>query len=82
MPDNALVVSGHGYPSDVKSIDFPIAYLEQVKKEVKTAIGRRLSKVEAVEAVTMKEYSGYKIFVWVHSQINVPKTYQELKQNR
>jgi hypothetical protein len=29
---------------------------------------------------TMTQYSGYRIYPWVHSQINVPKTYQELKQ--
>jgi glyoxylase-like metal-dependent hydrolase (beta-lactamase superfamily II) len=82
LPDNAVVVPGHGYPTDVKSIDYPIVYLEQVKKEVQAAIRRGLSEKETVEAVTMEEYSGYNIFPWVHSQINVPKTYQELKQSR
>lgn len=82
LPDDAVVVPGHGYPTNVKTIDFPIAYLEQLKKEVQAAVGRGLSEKETVEVVTMKEYSGYKIFPWVHSQINVPKTYQELKQSK
>jgi glyoxylase-like metal-dependent hydrolase (beta-lactamase superfamily II) len=82
LPENAVVVPGHGYPTDAKSIDYPIAYLEQVKKEVQAAIKQGLSEEETVGAVTMKEYSGYKIFAWVHSQINVSKTYQELKQNK
>lgn len=79
LPDDAVVVPGHGHPTDVKSIDYPIAYLEQVKNEVQAAIKRGLSEKETVEAVVMKDYSGYKIFPWVHSQINVPKTYQELR---
>jgi len=27
----------------------------------------------------MKQYSGYRIYSWVHSQINVPKTFHEMK---
>jgi len=82
LPDNAVVIPGHGHPTDVKSIDYPIAYLEQMKKEVQAAIKRGLSEKQTAEAVVMKDYSGYKIFPWVHSQINVPKTYQELKQSQ
>jgi len=82
LSGNAVVVPGHGYPTDVKSIDYPIAYLDQGKKEVQAAIRRGLSEKETVEAVTMEEYNGYKIFPWVHSQINVPKTYQELNQSK
>jgi len=82
VPAEAVVVPGHGAPVDVKSIDFAIAYLEQLKDEVQAAIARGLSEQETVEAVTMKEHAGYKIFPWVHAQINVPKAYQELKQTR
>ena len=40
-----------------------------------------LSEQQTVEQLNqgMKQYAGYKIFPWVHSQINVPKTYGELK---
>ncbi len=76
------VVPGHGAPVDVKSIDFAIAYPRQLKSEVHAAIARGASEKETVEAVTMKEYDGYKIYPWVHAQINVPKAYQELKQSK
>ena len=82
VPAGAIVVPGHGAPVDVKSIDFAIAYLEQLKREVQAAIARGLSEQETVDAVPMKEYASYKIFPWVHAQINVPKAYQELKQPR
>ncbi len=82
LPDEAVVVPGHGAPTDVTSIDYAIGYLERLRDEVRAAVQRRLSEKETVEAVAMKEYSGYKVFPWVHSQINVPKSYQELKQGK
>ncbi len=82
VPDEAVVVPGHGVPVDPKTIDFNIAYLAQLKNEVQPAVARGLSEKETVEAVAMKEYSGYRIFPWVHGQINVPKAYNELKLNK
>jgi len=78
VPDDAIVVPGHGAPVDVKTMDFNISYLARLRQEVGAAVDRGLSKEAAVQAVTMKEYEGYKIFPWVHAQINVPKTYDEL----
>jgi glyoxylase-like metal-dependent hydrolase (beta-lactamase superfamily II) len=80
LPDDAVVVPGHGYPVDPKTIDFNIAYLTRLKSEVQAAIARGLSEAETVQAVAMTEYSGYKIFPWVHVQINVPKAYNELRR--
>ena len=78
IPDDAVVVPGHGAPVDPKTIDFNIAYLGRLKKEVRGAVDRGLDQKAAVQAVSMKEYEGYKIFPWVHAQINVPKTYDEM----
>ncbi len=82
LPEDAIVVPGHGAPVDPGTIDFNIKYLTQLKNEVQAAVGRGLSEKETVEAVAMKEYNGYRIFPWVHSQINVPKVYQELKPSK
>jgi cyclase len=82
VPDGAVVVPGHGAPVDPTTIDFNIAYLSQLKGEVQAAVARGLSEKETVEAVTMQQYSGYRIFGWVHSQINVPKAYREVKASR
>jgi len=80
VPDDAVVVPGHGYPVDPKTIDFDIAYLTRLKSEVQEAISRGLSEKETVQSVAMAEYAGYKIFPWVHAQINVPKAYNELRK--
>ena len=80
LPEDTVVVPGHGAPVDPKTIDFNIAYLTRLKGEVQAAVARGLSEKETVEAVAMTEYSGYRIFPWVHGQINVPKAYNELRK--
>ena len=83
LPRDAVVIPGHGCPTGVAAIEYPIGYLEELKKQVGAAIADGLSEAETVQrlADSMKQYAGYKIFPWVHSQINVPKTYQEIKQS-
>jgi pimeloyl-ACP methyl ester carboxylesterase len=80
VPDDAVVVPGHGAPVDPRTIDFNIAYLGRLKREVRDAVDRGLDEKATVQAVAMKEYEGYRIFPWVHAQINVPKAYEEMKR--
>ncbi|PTY07875.1 MBL fold metallo-hydrolase [Opitutaceae bacterium EW11] len=82
LPRDAVVVPGHGRPTGIAAIEYPIGYLEELKRQVSAAIADGLTEAETVQrlAVSMTRYAGYKIFPWVHSQINVPKTYQELKK--
>ncbi len=84
VPADAIIVPGHGKPAGVETIDYPIAYLTELRSQVRAAVDAGLSEQETVTklAETMKQYSGYKIFPWVHSQVNVPKTYQEMKAQR
>ena len=80
LPADAVVIPGHGEPTGVVAIDYPIAYLEELKRKVVEAVGQGLTEEQTVArlATDMRKYDGYKIFPWVHSQINVPKTYQEI----
>ena len=84
LPRDAIVVPGHGQPTGVDAIAYPIQYLEELKKQAGAAVAQGLSEKETVQKLTegMKQYNGYKIYPWVHSQINVPKTYQEMKQGK
>lgn len=82
VPQDAVVVPGHGHPTDVSTIDHHIAYLARLDREVSDAIARGLSLAETAKTVTMPEFSAYKVFPWVHGQINVPKAYQELKESK
>lgn len=82
LPSDAVVVPGHGRPTSVAAIEYPIGYLDELKKQVSAAVTEGLTEAETVQrlAGSMKQYAGYKIFPWVHSQINVTKTYQEMKK--
>ena len=81
LPPDAIVVPGHGEPTGVAAIAHSIAYLEELKMRAADAVAQGLTEKETVDLLTetMKQYAAYKIYPWVHSQINVPKTYEELK---
>jgi len=81
LPKDAIVVPGHGEPTDVSAIEYPVGYLEELREQVAEAVAQGLSEQQTAQRLTesMKRYSGYKIYSWVHSLINVPKTYQEMK---
>jgi cyclase len=80
VPPDAVVIPGHGAPTDVHAIERAITYLEKLRKEVGDAVAQGLSEEQTVQRVTsrMSEYSAYKIYPWVHSQVNVPRTFNEM----
>ena len=78
LAEDAIVVPGHGVPTDVATIEFHITYLEELQRQVVAAIAAGMSKEEAVEAVAMTDYAGYQLHPWVHLQVNVPAAYDEL----
>ena len=80
LPADAVVVPGHGEPTTVKAIDDHITYLEKLKTRIEVAVAARKSKEEAVNSAAMKEYEGYKIYPWVHLQVNAPAAYDELNK--
>lgn len=83
LPKEAIVVPGLGYPRGINAIAYPMGYLEELKKQLGEAVAQGLSEEATVSrlAESMKQYNGYKIYPWVHSQITVPKTYQEVKNS-
>lgn len=78
LRDDAIVVPGHGAPTDVAAIEYHITYLEELKSRVESAIAAGKSREETVEAVAMPDYAGYKLHPWVHLQVNVPVAHDEL----
>lgn len=81
LPDGAVVVPGHGRPTDARTLDFLITYLEDLKQQTAAAVAKGLSEEDTVKQLSesMKQYNGYTLYPWVHSQINVTKTYQEMR---
>lgn len=82
LPENVVVVPGHGVPTDAGSIQAHIAYLEQLDREVSAAVARGLTLEETVKAVPMVKYSAYKVYPWVHFQVNIPQAYKEAQSRR
>jgi len=78
LPEDAVVVPGHGVPIKPKDIDFKIRYLEALHKEVKNAVAQGMTVEEAQKTITLPDFQGYALFGWVHSGVNVPNTYKDL----
>ncbi len=80
LPEDAIVVPGHGVPVKPADIDFTIKYLEKLHDEVDYAVRSGTSLELAQKEITMKEFQGYALWGWVHSGVNIPNTYKELSK--
>ncbi len=78
LPNDSIVVPGHGIPITPQKIDFYIQYLETLRKEVKIAVEKGMTLEEAQKEITMPAFQGYALWGWVHTGVNVPNTYKEL----
>jgi cyclase len=80
LPPDAIIIPGHGRPTTIgNSLDYFIGYLETLDREVRTAVDRGETLEETVRTASLDEYSGYKLYRWVHKQINVPHAYKRIK---
>ncbi len=79
LPSGALVVPGHGRPTDKAAIDFTIDYLDTLIMEVQSNIdaGNDLATTQA--NVLMTEFQGYSLWGFAHTSINVPNTFNDLQ---
>jgi glyoxylase-like metal-dependent hydrolase (beta-lactamase superfamily II) len=83
LPDDAIVVPGHGRITNKAGIKYTIDYVEDLKKNVADAIDKGLTLEQTKEAVKMKEYNkGYVLFDWLHFNFNLPSAYKEIKANK
>ncbi|CAF4558204.1 unnamed protein product [Didymodactylos carnosus] len=78
LPADARIIPGHGVAIGKEDLKWPIDYLTAVKENVQAAIDEGLSLEETVKQVAMPEFSGYVVFDWVHSSMNVPAAYKDL----
>ena len=80
LPADTLIVPGHGRPTTIEaSLDYFIAYLETLDREVRVAVANGLSLEETVKVATAEAFSGYTLYPWVHKQMNVPHAYRRIK---
>lgn len=77
LPDDAVVIPGHGRPVGRDGLSFTINYLNSLVDEVRTSreSGNDLEETQA--AVTMPDFQGYAAWGFAHTMINVPMTYMQ-----
>ncbi|MCC2673217.1 MAG: polyketide cyclase [Ramlibacter sp.] len=80
LPAGATIVPGHGRRLPKDGLDWHIAYLQELRDQVKAAVDRGESVEQVVASVPMTNFRGYGIFDWIHKQVNVPAAYKEFKK--
>ncbi|MBK8264777.1 MAG: MBL fold metallo-hydrolase [Nannocystis sp.] len=78
LPADAIVVPGHSHPLTSAGFDWSVDYLDTLVGEVQAALDGGETLEEAQASVTMDAFHGYALWDWIHTTINVPKTYSEL----
>ncbi|MTI32185.1 MBL fold metallo-hydrolase [Xanthovirga aplysinae] len=80
LPADATIVPGHHLPMKKADLDFKIDYLEELHNQVEKAVKKGWSLEKTKEKVKMDNFRGYAMFDWVHFDVNIPKTYEELSK--
>ncbi|MGY3212671.1 MBL fold metallo-hydrolase [Mucilaginibacter sp. HD30] len=82
LPDDAIVVPGHGRIANKAGIKYTIDYVAELKKEVEDAVNKGLTLEQTKAAVTMKSFDkGYVLFNWLHYNFNLPNAYKDISNN-
>ncbi|MDT3400961.1 hypothetical protein [Mucilaginibacter terrae] len=83
LPDDAIVIPGHGRITNKAGIKNTIDYVEELKKEVEAAVNKGLSLEQTKTAVTMKSFDkGYMLFNWLHYNFNLPNAYKDISTSQ
>lgn len=83
LPDDAIVVPGHGRITNKAGIKYTIDYVSELKKEVEAAVDQGLTLEQTKELVKMKDYDkGYELFNWLHYGFNLPNAYKDISNNK
>lgn len=81
LPPDTIVIPGHDHPHGVDAFGFSIDYLNTLASEVGSAVQQGRTQQETVASVTLQPFNqGYAIWDFIHSMVNVPNTYNELKK--
>jgi cyclase len=78
LPEDAIVVPGHGRAVKVDALDFGINYLNTLVTQVGDSVSKGMTEEQTLASLKMDEFKGYKLWDWIHAQVNVPGTYKEL----
>ena len=81
FPADTVIVPGHGAPTDMSAVDRHIAYLEELQREVAAAKAEGLTVAQASARVGERmqaNWGAYKMYPFIHTELNVAKTYAEV----
>jgi len=79
LPEDAIVIPGHGRITNKAGIKYTIEYVADLKKKVQEAVKKKLTLEQTREFVTMKEYDkGYTLFNWLHFNFNLPNAFKDI----
>jgi glyoxylase-like metal-dependent hydrolase (beta-lactamase superfamily II) len=83
LPEDAIVIPGHGRITTKAGIKFTIDYVDALKTNVESAVKKGLTLVQTIETIKMKEYDkGYILFNWLHFNFNIPNAYKDIQANK
>lgn len=82
LPNDARIIPGHSVKMKKEDLKWHLDYLETLQKTVIAEIKLGATEKDIASRVPMPEFSGYAIYGWVHSGVNVPAAYKEFKQAR
>lgn len=74
----AIVVPGHGQPTNADAFTFSIDYLNALVPEVEASIGAGNDLEMTQSVVSMDDFQGYALWGFAHTSVNVANTYNEL----
>jgi glyoxylase-like metal-dependent hydrolase (beta-lactamase superfamily II) len=79
LPDDAIVIPGHGRITTKQGIKYTIDYVVSLKQQVQAAVRDGLTLEQTSKIVTMKNFDkGYELFNWLHFSFNLPNAYKDI----
>jgi glyoxylase-like metal-dependent hydrolase (beta-lactamase superfamily II) len=83
LPEDAIVIPGHGRVTSKQGIKYTIDYVSSLKQQVESAVNKGLTLEETGKLVTMKDYDkGYELFNWLHFNFNLPNAYRDISNRK
>ncbi len=83
LPEDAIVVPGHGRITNKAGIKYTIDYVETLKANVEKAVAAGLTLEQAKQTIKMTEFDkGYVLFDWLHYNFNLPNAFKDISANK
>lgn len=83
LPNDAIVVPGHGRITNKAGIKYTIDYVEALKRDVEKAVADGLTLEQAKQRIKMSDFNkGYVLFDWLHFNFNLPNAFKDISAKR